>query len=57
MIHRLKINKKPLPTVAVIDNQSVTNTATTTQTAGFDGGKLIKGRSRFLIVDTMCHLL
>lgn len=57
MLHRIKMNKKPLPTVAVIDTQSVKNTATATRTVGFDGGKLIKGRKRFLIVDTIGYLL
>jgi putative transposase len=57
MLHRLKVDKKPLPTVAIIDSQSVKNTATATEQIGFDGGKLIKGRKRFLIVDTMGHLL
>ena len=57
MLHRTKVNKKPLPTVAIIDSQSVKNSATATEQIGFDGGKLIKGRKRFLIVDTMGHLL
>jgi putative transposase len=35
----------------------VKNSATATEQIGFDGGKLIKGRKRFLIVDTMGHLL
>ena len=57
ILHRLKSDKNPLPTVAIIDSQSVKNSATATQQTGFDGGKLIKGRKRFLIVDTMGHLL
>ena len=57
MLHRIKVDKKPLPTVAIIDSQSVKNSATATEQIGFDGGKLIKGRKRFLIVDTMGHLL
>jgi putative transposase len=57
MLHRLKVDKKPLLTVAIIDSQRVKNTATATEQIGFDGGKLIKGRKRFLIVDTMGHLL
>lgn len=57
MLHRLKVDKKPLPTVAIIDSQSVKNSPTATEQIGFDGGKLIKGRKRFLIVDTMGHLL
>jgi transposase len=57
MLHRLKVEKDPLPTVAVIDSQSVKNSATATEQIGFDGGKLIKGRKRFLMVDTMGHVL
>ena len=53
MLHRLKVDKKPVPTVAVIDSQSVKNSSTATEHIGFDGGKLIKGRKRFLMVDTM----
>ena len=57
MLHRIKVDKKPLPTVAIIDSQSVKNSATATEQIGFDGGKLIKGRKRFVMVDTMGHLL
>ena len=57
MEHRLKVDKNPLPTVAIIDSQSVKNSATATKQIGFDGGKLIKGRKRFLMVSTMGHLL
>ena len=57
MEHRLKVDKNPLPTVAIIDSQSVKNSATATKQIGFDGGKLIKSRKRFLMVDTMGHLL
>ncbi|MBD2705463.1 IS5 family transposase [Spirosoma sp. BT702] len=57
MNHRLKVAKKPLPTVAVIDSQSVKNSPTATKRIGFNGGKLIKDRKLFLIVDTMGHLL
>ena len=57
MLHRLKNERNPLPTVAIIDSQTLNNSATATQQVGFDGGKLIKGRKRFLIVDTMGHLL
>ena len=57
MLHRIKVDKKPLPAVAIIDSQSVKNSSTATGQIGFDGGKFIKGRKRFLIVDTMGHLL
>ncbi len=57
MIRRLKVDKKPVPTVAVIDSQSVKNSSTATEQIGFDGGKRIKGRKLFLRVATMGHLL
>jgi len=56
MIHRLRVDKKPVPTVAVIDSQSVKNSSTFTEQISFDGGKRIKGRKRFLMIDTMGHL-
>lgn len=46
--------RDPRPTAAVIDSQSVKAAATVhSPTRGFDGGKLIKGRRRHLIVDTL----
>lgn len=57
MLSRLKADKDSLPTVAVVDSQSVKNSATATQRVGFDGGKLIKGRKRVIAVDTMGHVL
>lgn len=57
MLARLKCEKDPLPTVAVVDSQSVKNSATATEQVGFDGGKLIKGRKRVVAVDTMGHVL
>lgn len=57
MTHRQQLDKKPLPTAAIIDSQSVKNTATATEQIGFDGGKLIKGRKRLLLVDTLGHVL
>lgn len=57
MNSRIMADKDPQPTVAIIDAQSVKNTAMATDQIGFDGGKLIKGRKRFILVDTMGHLL
>ena len=39
MLHRIKADKKPLPTVAIIDSQSVKNSSTATEQIGFDGGE------------------
>jgi putative transposase len=50
-------DKKFQPTVAVIDSQSTKNSSTCTEQVGIDGGKLIKGRKRFYITDTLCNLL
>ncbi len=55
--YRLKVNKSPQPSVAIIDSQSVKNSPSCTQEVGVDGGKKIKGRKRFLVVDTLGNLL
>ena len=44
--------KKAEPTTLILDSQSVKNSATATESVGFDGGKLIKGRKRFVLIDT-----
>lgn len=54
---RVGKGKKPCPSVVVIDSQSVKNTVTATQQVGVDGGKLVKGRKRFIITDTLGNLL
>ncbi len=42
----------------ILDTQSVKNTATATGApVGFDGGKLIKGRKRLVLTDTLGHVL
>lgn len=41
------------PSEAVIDSQSVKTAAMVSKQVGFDAGKLIKGRKRFLTVDTL----
>ena len=43
--------------VAIIDSQSSKNSTTCIENVGIDGGKLIKGRKRFYIVDTLGNLL
>ena len=38
----------------IIDTQSVKNAATATgETVGFDAGKLVKGRKRLVLIDTL----
>lgn len=53
---RLKLGRKPVPTVAIIDSQ----TASTTQAGGprgFDAGKRLHGRKRHIVTDTNGLLL
>ncbi len=55
--YRVKVDKNAQPSVAIIDSQSAKNSPTCTDNVGVDGGKLIKGRKRFYIVDTLGNLL
>jgi putative transposase len=54
---REKKDRQLDPTGAVIDSQSVKGTQESSVESGFDGGKLVKGRKRHIIVDTMGCLL
>lgn len=45
--------RHPHPSEAIIDSQSVKSAAGVAQAVGFDGGKLLRGRKRFLTVDTL----
>jgi putative transposase len=53
---RTAAGKKPTPTAAIIDSQSV-RTAEGGENRGFDGGKKITGRKRHIAVDTLGLLL
>ena len=55
--YREKRGREAQPTVAIIDSQSVKNSSTCGAEIGFDGGKKVKGRKRFFIVDTLGNLL
>lgn len=53
---RKKAGRKPTPTAAILDSQSV-KTADQPGPCGYDAGKKIKGRKRHLLVDTLGLLL
>ena len=50
---RVDNERQPSPSEVIVDSQSVKSAAMVTQAVGFDAGKLIKGRKRFLTVDTL----
>lgn len=50
---RIENQRQKSPSEAIIDSQSVKSAAGVHQEVGFDGGKLLKGRKRFLTVDTL----
>jgi|GEM_PF-2489443 len=51
-LHQKK-DRKPDPTGAIIDSQSVKGTPESFVKSGFDGGKLVTGRRRPIVVDTI----
>lgn len=54
---REKKGRNPDPTGAIIDSQSVKGTPESYVESGFDGGKLVKGRKRHIVVDTIGCLI
>lgn len=50
---RIEAERYPSPSEAIIDSQSVKSAAMVSQEVGFDAGKKIKGRKRFMNVDTL----
>lgn len=50
---RVEQNRQPSPSEAILDSQSVKSAAMVSEQVGFDAGKLIKGRKRFVTVDTL----
>jgi transposase len=54
---RIEAERQPSPSEAMIDSQSVKSAAMVSQEVGFDAGKKIKGRKRFMTVDTLGLIL
>ena len=54
--NRLKQGKRPSPSYAIVDSQSVKSQYACKE-RGIDGGKKIKGRKRHISVDTLGNLL
>lgn len=54
---RQEIGRNKTPSAAIIDRQSVIGTQECVQKTGFDGGKLVQGRKRHILVDTMGCLI
>jgi putative transposase len=50
---REKSGRPQEPSAAIIDSQSVKGTPESWIESGFDGGKLVKGRKRHIVVDTI----
>ena len=50
---RIEQERYPSPSEAIIDSQSVKSAAMVSQSVGYDPGKQIKGRKRFMTVDTL----
>ncbi|MCP5124637.1 MAG: IS5 family transposase [Gammaproteobacteria bacterium] len=54
---RQEVGRNETPSAAIIDSQSVKGTQECADETGFDGGKLVKGRKRHILVDTMGCLI
>jgi transposase len=50
---RIEQDRQPSPSEAIIDSQSVKSAAMGHEAVGYDAGKQLKGRKRFMTVDTL----
>jgi len=54
---RVALGKKPQPTAAIVDSQTLRSTPESGERAGFDAGKKTKGTKIHTAVDTLGNLL
>ncbi len=54
---RVSEDRNPTPSAASLDSQTVPTAVMVQQAVGYDGGKHIKGRKRFTLVDTLGLLI